>query len=71
MYDFEDFERPLSREDIRTIAQYLDGTEEDLRIAVSELGFDPCLYGEGEMRDWLEKEADLVQSPKTGVWHRE
>jgi hypothetical protein len=68
MYYSEDFERPLSRADIGTIADYLDGTAEDLGIALSELGFDPCLYG--EMRDWLKKEANLVQCRKTGVWHR-
>jgi hypothetical protein len=67
---YEDLHRPLSRTDIRAIADYLDGTDEDLDIALSELGFDPCLYGEDEMLDWLEEEAGLVLCPDTGTWHR-
>jgi hypothetical protein len=47
----------------------MDG-EEDLFIAVSELGFDPYLYGEYDLRAWLEKEAGIVQCQDTGVWHR-
>jgi hypothetical protein len=69
MYD-EDFLRPLSHADIKAITDYLDGTEEDLDIALSELGFDPCLYGEGEMLDWLRDEAGMVRCRDTGMWHR-
>lgn len=70
MYD-DDFPRPLSRTDIKTIGDYLDSTDEDLEIALSELGFDPCLYDEGEMLDWLEEEAGLIRCTDTGTWHRD
>ncbi len=63
-------ERPLSNTDIITIAEYLSDTDEDLVIALSELGFDPGLYDEDEMRDWLEEEAGLVQCQESGVWYR-
>ncbi len=62
--------RPLSESDIRTIADYLAGTDEDLCIAMSELGFDPLLYDEDEMRDWLQAEANLTQHPETDTWKR-
>jgi hypothetical protein len=63
-------ERPLSHSDIKAIAKYLKGKDEDLEIALSELGLDPCSYNEYEMRNWLKKEASLVQCPDTGIWHR-
>ncbi len=59
-------DRPLSRLDIQAIADYLVGTSEDLDIALSELGFDPCLYGDGEIAQWLRREADLIY--RRGVW---
>jgi hypothetical protein len=65
-----DSERPLSDTDIRAIADYLDGSDQDLRIAMSELGFAPYRYDEAEMCQWLEDEAGVVQCPDTGTWHR-
>jgi hypothetical protein len=62
------YNRPLSRADIKAIAAYLQGTEEELEIAMSKLGFDPSLYTEAELRDWLKREAGVVQCPDTGVW---
>jgi hypothetical protein len=59
-------ERPLSHHDIKTIAQYLAGTNKDLNIAISELGFDPCLYEDGEVAYWLRREANLIY--RRGVW---
>ena len=62
-------ERPLSTADLQTIAEYLAGTDEELWIAPSELGFDPWRYEEGEVRVWL-KQLGLRQD-NTGVWHHE
>jgi hypothetical protein len=70
MYYPDQFERPLYGADIEAIAGYLDGTDEDLEIALSELGFDPCLYEETQLRRWLEEEAGLAQCERTGVWRR-
>jgi hypothetical protein len=49
--------RPLSDVDLRTVAAYLHGTDEDVRIALSELGFDPQQYP--QIRKWL-KSISLV-----------
>jgi hypothetical protein len=68
MYD-DNFPRPLSHADIKAIADYLNDTDEDLDIALSELGFDPCLYGEGEMLDWLRDEAGMVRCRDTCTWY--
>jgi hypothetical protein len=59
--------RPLSKEDIRTIAQYLAFTERDLFESVSELGFDPALYGEQALRRWLRDETSITQGIN-GFW---
>lgn len=59
------YERPLSNEDLRGIAEYLFGTDEELYIALSELGFDPLLYD--EMDDWL-KEIGLIRDEDTNIW---
>ncbi len=59
-------DRSLSRLDIQAIANYLVGTGEDLDIALSELGFDPRLYADGEIAQWLRCEADLIY--RRGVW---
>ena len=61
-------ERPLSHADIRMIADYLYETDESLAIAMSELGFDPDLYGKREVRRWLSDEAGLVQCEDTYIW---
>jgi hypothetical protein len=37
---------------------------------MGELGFDPFFFEEGEIEQWLEEEAGLVQSPDTGIWRR-
>jgi len=59
-------DRPLSRLDIQAIADYLVGTSDDLDIALSELGFDPCLYSEEELTQWLRRETDLIY--RRGAW---
>jgi hypothetical protein len=59
-------ERPLSKNDIQTIADYLLGSSSDLEIALSELGFDPELYSKREMRCWLYEETTLYQH--NGTW---
>jgi hypothetical protein len=43
--------RPFTDADLRTLAAYLVGTEEDVDIALSELGFDP--HEHPEIREWL------------------
>jgi hypothetical protein len=62
------YNRPLSHADITAIAAYLQGTDEELEIAMSELGFDPCLYMERDLRRWLKREASLSQCRDTRIW---
>jgi hypothetical protein len=62
------YERPLSHADILAIADHLNGTGELLGIAMSELGFNPRLYGDAEVEKWLEEEAGLVQDSDSGIW---
>ena len=60
--------RYLTRNNILEIAEYLNGND-DLEIALSELGFDPALYD--EMEKWLSDEANMVRDPDTGIWRYE
>ena len=60
--------RPLSHTDIRTIAEYLAATDRDLDTSLSELGFDPALYSERSLRQWLYNETDLRQD-RDGFWN--
>ncbi len=63
------YDRPLNHTDICTLADYLCGTEEELCIAMSELGFDPNLYDDEELRLWLRREAGVIQRDD-GIWKR-
>jgi hypothetical protein len=58
--------RYLTRQEILDIAEYLNG-QENLEIALSELGYDPTEYE--EMAEWLADEAGLIQDPDTEVWY--
>jgi hypothetical protein len=43
--------RPISDTDLRTLAAYLAGTDDDVEVALSEMGFDPWAYP--EICEWL------------------
>jgi hypothetical protein len=60
--------RPLTCTDIRAIADELRGTDDSLSVAMGSLGFDPFLFEDGEVEDWLREETGLIQSPDTGIW---
>ena len=60
--------RPLTCTDIRAIADELRGTDDSLPVAMGSLGFDPFLFEDGEVEDWLREETGLIQSPDTGIW---
>jgi hypothetical protein len=57
--------RPLSDTDLRTLAAYLQGTNANIGIALSELGFDPWEYP--EIRRWLNDIGFIL----TDTWHWE
>ena len=61
------YDRPLTRRDILDIAAYLIGTDQQLDIAMSELGFDSRRYGK-QLRRWLRDEANLTRVD--GIWRQ-
>jgi len=57
-------ERPISQNDLRAIADHLEG-ETELSIAVSEMGFDPAEYP--HMQRWLQEIGLLTHN---GTWYK-
>jgi len=52
--------RPLTKNDLATIAAELIGTDNDLQTVMSELGLDIHAYGETRVLNWLCKDCGLV-----------
>ncbi len=61
--------RPISNTDLYMIANYLEGTDKDLFIGLSELGYNPNLYSEEEMLYWLSNELSIFIA-EDGIWYR-
>ncbi len=61
--------RPLSYDDLRNIADYLQGSHANLHITLSELGYDPETYP--RIRRWLQHDFGLIQHPVTHLWQYE
>lgn len=52
--------RPLTKNDLATIAAELIGTDNDLQTVMSELGLDIHRYGDARVLDWLYADFGLV-----------